>query len=125
MSITQEAVVDLKQGQTMLQDMTTTKSYESQENALDLALQNYIPDTDAEKKLVRKVDLFMVPMLWWMCILCYLDRNNIVSISLSHTLPFFTLVLPVYSILLSRNKKDKTDARHWQNTGQCQRCWNE
>ncbi|KAJ9636590.1 hypothetical protein H2204_005190 [Knufia peltigerae] len=77
MSIAQEAVVDLKQGQTMLQDMTTTKSYESQENALDLALQNYIPDTDAEKKLVRKVDLFMVPMLWWMCILCYLDRNNI------------------------------------------------
>lgn len=92
MSITQEAIVDLKQGQTMLQDMTATKSNESQENALDQALQNYIPDTDAEKRLVRKVDFFMVPMLWWMCILCYLDRNNIVSAG-SRLLPNSCLLL--------------------------------
>jgi hypothetical protein len=78
-SITQETAPDLKHGQEVLQDITPSKGNDEREEALDQSVLDYIPDTDAEKKLVRKVDLFMVPMLWWMCILCYVDRNNIVS----------------------------------------------
>lgn len=47
---------------------------------LEQALQNYVPGCDAEKKLVRKLDLFMMPTLWFMYILAYIDRQNIVSI---------------------------------------------
>lgn len=43
------------------------------------AYDNYVPGTDVEKKLVRKIDLYLLPMLWVMCILAYIDRNNIVS----------------------------------------------
>lgn len=44
-----------------------------------IALQNYVPDTSEEKHLVRKIDFVMLPCLWWMYILAYLDRGNIVS----------------------------------------------
>lgn len=46
---------------------------------LENALQNFVPDTDAEKRLVRKLDAYMMPTLWVMYILAYLDRQNIVS----------------------------------------------
>lgn len=42
------------------------------------ALEEYVVGTIAEKKLLRKVDLIMVPSLWFMCVMAYLDRNNIV-----------------------------------------------
>ncbi|KAF2019920.1 allantoate permease [Aaosphaeria arxii CBS 175.79] len=44
---------------------------------LESALQTYVPNTDAEKRLVRKLDLFMMPTLWFMYILAYIDRQNI------------------------------------------------
>ncbi|KAK5163156.1 uncharacterized protein LTR77_010940 [Saxophila tyrrhenica] len=37
----------------------------------------YVPDPELERKLIRKIDWIMIPMLWWMCILAYVDRNNI------------------------------------------------
>ncbi|VUC29948.1 unnamed protein product [Clonostachys rosea] len=37
----------------------------------------YQPGTEAEKKLLRKIDLYLLPMLWVMCVLAYIDRNNI------------------------------------------------
>jgi len=46
---------------------------------LVLALQNYVPNTPEEKRLVRKIDLVLLPCLWWMYVLAYLDRGNIVS----------------------------------------------
>lgn len=46
---------------------------------LENALQNFVPGTDAEKRLVRKLDAYMMPTLWVMYILAYLDRQNIVS----------------------------------------------
>lgn len=46
---------------------------------LERALQNYVPDTEAEKRLVRKLDWYMMPALWFMYILAYIDRQNIVS----------------------------------------------
>lgn len=43
------------------------------------ALQDYRPDTEAERKLVRKIDLRLMPILWIMYVLNYVDRTNIVS----------------------------------------------
>lgn len=50
-----------------------------EEIQLQEALSNYVPDTDAEKKLVRKIDLHLMPTLWVMYILNYVDRTNIVG----------------------------------------------
>lgn len=46
---------------------------------LDEELRNYVPHSAEEKKLVRKIDLFLMPILWIMYILNYIDRTNIVS----------------------------------------------
>lgn len=48
---------------------------------LERALADYVPDSDAEKRLVRKVDMIMMPTLWFMYILAYIDRQNIVGSS--------------------------------------------
>jgi hypothetical protein len=45
---------------------------------LEQALQNYVPDSKEEKRLVRKLDMYMMPTLWFMYILAYIDRQNIV-----------------------------------------------
>ncbi len=42
------------------------------------ALRDYVPDTEAEKKLVRKIDMRLIPVLWVMYVLNYVDRTNIV-----------------------------------------------
>ncbi|KAK7528360.1 phthalate transporter [Phyllosticta citriasiana] len=50
----------------------------SQDEAeLEEALRNYVPGTSEEKKLVWKVDLLLMPILWVMYILNYVDRTNI------------------------------------------------
>lgn len=43
-----------------------------------IAFNNYVPGTEDEKKVVRKIDFILLPCLWWMYILAYLDRGNIV-----------------------------------------------
>jgi hypothetical protein len=50
-----------------------------EEAELQEALRNYVPNTEAEKKLRRKIDLHLIPVLWIMYILNYVDRTNIVS----------------------------------------------
>lgn len=45
---------------------------------LQQALRNYVPETDAEKKLRRKIDMRLMPILWVMYVLNYIDRTNIV-----------------------------------------------
>lgn len=42
------------------------------------AIQNYTPNTAVEKKMLRKADLYQIPILWLMCVMAYVDRNNIV-----------------------------------------------
>lgn len=37
----------------------------------------YVPDTAEEKKLIRKIDAHLFPMLWLMFLMNYLDRTNI------------------------------------------------
>ncbi|KAH7140321.1 major facilitator superfamily domain-containing protein [Dactylonectria estremocensis] len=46
---------------------------------LALALKNYVPDTPEERRLVRKIDMILLPCLWWMYILAYLDKGNIAN----------------------------------------------
>ena len=63
-------------------EMTETKReiLVNDENCeLDEELRNYVPHSAEEKKLVRKIDLFLMPILWIMYILNYIDRTNIVS----------------------------------------------
>ncbi|KAH6880414.1 phthalate transporter [Thelonectria olida] len=47
------------------------------DNELAESLRNFIPNSAEEKKLVRKIDLFLMPCLWIMYILNYVDRTNI------------------------------------------------
>jgi hypothetical protein len=50
----------------------------SEEDAARMAaLASYVPDTDEEKRLVRKIDFYLMPMLWIMYIMNYIDRTNI------------------------------------------------
>ncbi|KAL6416033.1 uncharacterized protein AUP68_00242 [Ilyonectria robusta] len=51
----------------------------SEDPELALALRNYVPDTPEEKRLVRKIDMILLPCLWWMYILAYLDKGNIAN----------------------------------------------
>lgn len=37
----------------------------------------YVPGTDLEKQLVRKIDRHLLPMLWVMYVMNYIDRTNI------------------------------------------------
>lgn len=53
------------------------------QEAIAEALRNYVPGSEEEKRLVRKVDFILLPVLWWMYILAYIDRGNIVSSMLS------------------------------------------
>jgi hypothetical protein len=58
---------------------TEALAYDDEE--LAVALANYVPDTAEERRLVRKIDFTLLPCLWWMYVLAYLDRGNIVSLS--------------------------------------------
>ena len=49
------------------------------EDDVRAALESYVPGSEEEKKLVRRIDFILLPILWWMYILAYLDRGNIVS----------------------------------------------
>lgn len=39
------------------------------------AIDGYIPDTEEERKLVRKIDLFLLPAIWGMYLLSYMVRT--------------------------------------------------
>lgn len=36
----------------------------------------YISDTEEERKLVRKIDLMLLPTIWLMYLLSYMDRTK-------------------------------------------------
>ncbi|KAI1362307.1 major facilitator superfamily domain-containing protein [Xylaria arbuscula] len=40
-------------------------------------LASYVPGTEEEKRLVRKIDLCLMPTIWLMYLLSYIDRSNI------------------------------------------------
>lgn len=47
----------------------------------DRADKGQVPGTKLEKRLVLKLDLILLPVLWWMYILAYIDRGNVVSLA--------------------------------------------
>ncbi|UNI16057.1 hypothetical protein JDV02_002532 [Purpureocillium takamizusanense] len=55
----------------------TARVASEQDDAVAEALRSYVPGSDEEKKLVRKIDAYFLPMLWAMYILNYVDRTNI------------------------------------------------
>lgn len=115
-AVNNETHVETKQTPSIKQVASNTPEFGDHDEQLELALANYVPGTDLEKQLVRKVDWYMIPTLWGMCVLCFLNRNNIVS-----TLHFDHVDLP--SALLP------IDTSIWLTTthaiGQCQRSRHE
>lgn len=39
-------------------------------------IDGYVPDTEEERKLVRKIDLYLLPAIWLMYLLSYMDRTK-------------------------------------------------
>ena len=46
-------------------------------HANDRRISSYEIDAIAEKKLLRKIDMRLVPILWFLFMLAFLDRTNI------------------------------------------------
>lgn len=65
-----------------MEKMEKKQSYEHDDNVVDpkdvvaLEADDYVPGSDEEKKLVRKIDLFILPMMWFMYLLSYMDRTK-------------------------------------------------
>jgi hypothetical protein len=62
--------MDVKESSTEIEDVERSK------NSIEVTGNAYIPDTDEEKKLVRKIDLFLLPTIWLMYLLSYMDRTK-------------------------------------------------
>ncbi|WRT65242.1 uncharacterized protein IL334_002185 [Kwoniella shivajii] len=62
---------------------------------------DYIPGTDAEKRLVRKIDRHFLPMLWIMYVFNYLDRTNIGNAKVGGMEADLKLSSSDYSLVLS------------------------
>jgi len=75
MADTKETLQHLEQNPSIVKGGASAEDVE-----LQAALKNYVPGTDAEKALVRKIDMRLIPMLWIMYVLNYIDRTNIVSL---------------------------------------------
>jgi hypothetical protein len=82
-----------------MEDTPTKVSSDLEEVELQQRLRDYIPNTDAEKKLVRKIDLRLMPILWIMYILNYVDRTNIVSSTFQLACMKIRRKLPIYLIV--------------------------
>lgn len=58
----------------------------------------YVPDTEEEKRLVRKIDLYLLPCIWVMYLMSYLDRTNVgltVSNHSSHDVLWCWVLFPL------------------------------
>lgn len=56
---------------------TELRVHEKTVQANDRSIENYEIDPVAEKRLLRKLDLRVVPVLWFLFMLAFLDRTNI------------------------------------------------
>ncbi|KAM5355029.1 hypothetical protein ACJ41O_001675 [Fusarium nematophilum] len=72
----------------------------TQDEEMAIALHNYIPDTAEEKRLVRKIDFILLPCLWWMYVLAYLDRGNIANANAAGMSEDLKMVDNDYSLLV-------------------------
>ncbi|KAI1334115.1 major facilitator superfamily domain-containing protein [Xylariaceae sp. FL0016] len=60
----------------------------------------YVPDTPEERKLVRKIDLYLLPTIWLMYLLSYMDRTNIGNAKIAGMADDLNLDSSRYSISL-------------------------
>ncbi|KAI1322423.1 major facilitator superfamily domain-containing protein [Xylariaceae sp. FL0255] len=60
----------------------------------------YVPDTEEEKRLVRKIDLFLLPTIYLMYLLSYVDRCNIGNAKVAGLQADLHLTSDQYSISL-------------------------
>lgn len=44
--------------------------------APDGSARSYVPGTEEERQLVRKIDLYILPTMWLMYLLSYMDRTK-------------------------------------------------
>lgn len=72
-------MTDTLKTQVEMNDFKSDTNTVNEDHELAEALRNFVPGTAEEKKLVRKIDFYLMPMLWLMYILNYVDRTNIVS----------------------------------------------
>ncbi|KAI1781518.1 major facilitator superfamily domain-containing protein [Hypoxylon cercidicola] len=82
-------------------DMASVQIAVDPEDPIQKALAEYQPGTPEEKKLLRKIDLYMIPCLWFMCILAYVDRNNIGNARAAGMAKDLGLTDSNYSMLIS------------------------
>ena len=73
---------DIKNQMQYVESMPSMAGMSEDQQELAQGLANYIPDSVEEKKLLRKIDLSLMPCLWIMYVLNYVDRTNIVSVYL-------------------------------------------
>ena len=74
---------EVNEGEVIVLDGSLRGQHGFSGDEVETALHRYAPNTALEKKMLRKVDLSLIPMLWLMCVMAYVDRNNIVcSLSL-------------------------------------------
>lgn len=51
----------------------------------DAVIEDYVPDTEEERKLVRKIDFYLLPAIWGMYMLSYMVRTMLVFRTISHS----------------------------------------
>jgi hypothetical protein len=61
---------------TVDKSMTTYEAEDATSGRTEPLVEGYVPDTEEEKKLVRKIDLILLPTIWLMYLLSYLDRTK-------------------------------------------------
>ncbi len=69
---------EFNEGEVIVLDGSLRGQHGFSGDEVETALHQYVPNTGLEKKLLHKVDLSLIPMLWLMCVMAYVDRNNIV-----------------------------------------------
>lgn len=52
------------------------ESPDSDKAAEPVSTNDYVPDTEEEKKLVRKIDMYLLPMIFLMYLWSYMDRTK-------------------------------------------------
>ncbi|KAM3515646.1 hypothetical protein MY11210_000824 [Beauveria gryllotalpidicola] len=57
--------------------VTEPTSLEVEESEMAEQLRDFVPGSPEEKKLVRKIDLYLMPILWIKYVFNYIDRTNI------------------------------------------------
>lgn len=79
----------------------TVANLAADENAQQQALASYVANTAAEKRLVRKIDFILLPCLWWMYVLAYVDRGNVANANAAGMSEDLNLSSNDYSLIVS------------------------